>query len=84
MNITMKATISYLSPRFKFVPKGDFDSQSCLIMEYPETATGEKGKENKKITIFEKTSLKAFSHQRRAKSFNTLRNKADSFEKSHF
>ena len=22
MNITMKATISYLSPRFKFVPKG--------------------------------------------------------------
>ena len=50
----MKATISYLSPRFKFVPKGDFDSQSCLIMEYPETATGEKGKENKKITIFEK------------------------------
>ena len=30
------------------------------------------------------TSLKAFSHQRRAKPFNTLRSKADSFEKSHF
>ena len=29
-----------------------------------------------------KTSLKAFSHQRRAKPFNTLRSKADSFEKS--
>ena len=31
-----------------------------------------------------KTSLKAFSHQRRAKSFNTLINKADSFEKKPF
>ena len=30
------------------------------------------------------TSLKAFSHQRRAKPFNTLRSKADSFEKSLF
>ena len=48
----MKATISYFSPRFKFVPKGvpkgDFDSLSRLIMEYPGTATGEKEKENKK------------------------------------
>ena len=33
---------------------------------------------------FWSTSLKAFSHQRRAKPFNTLRSKADSFEKSHF
>ena len=31
-----------------------------------------------------KTSLKAFSHQRRAKPFNTLRSKADSFEKKPF
>ena len=31
-----------------------------------------------------KTSLKAFSHRRRAKPFNTLRSKADSFEKSLF
>ena len=30
------------------------------------------------------TSLKAFSHQRRAKPFNTLRSKADLFEKSPF
>ena len=31
-----------------------------------------------------KTSLKAFSHQRRAKPFNALRSKADSFEKKPF
>ena len=31
-----------------------------------------------------KTSLKAFSHQRRAKPFNTLRSKGDSFEKNLF
>ena len=30
------------------------------------------------------TSLKAFSHQRRAKPFNALRSKADSFEKTLF
>ena len=34
--------------------------------------------------IYLKTSLKAFSHQRRAKPFNNLRSKADSFEKTHF
>ena len=32
----------------------------------------------------DRTSLKAFSHQRRAKPFNTLRSKADPFEKSLF
>ena len=36
------------------------------------------------ILIYYKTSLKAFSHQRRAKPFNTLRTKADSFEKCLF
>ena len=37
-----------------------------------------------KWQVLRKTSLKAFSHQRRAKPFNTLRSKAESFEKSHF
>ena len=37
------------------------------------------------ITVKAKsTSLKAFSHQRRAKPFNTLKSKAYSFEKIHF
>ena len=45
-------------------------SRISEIMSYKES-----------VSHFFKTSLKAFSHQRRAKSFNTLRSKADSFER---
>ena len=64
---------------------GDIWSGNCIGVK-----TSEMGCFNFPIilsnhkTSFKKTSLKAFSHQRRAKSFNTLRSKADLFEKSLF
>ena len=56
------------------------DLEICMIVKKDVS----QSRRNVRDQNLLKTSLKAFSHQRRAKPFNTLSSKADSFEKSLF